>query len=142
MNTKTQVDTLWRDMREAVSARYAAAEKTPEDEGWCLRDYAECVSWSDAMRSLLGRETANERQHRRNRPSIAGFSNETAAKLILLGQMAHGAEADVIPRATAFLVFRQTAIEAQVIGWLAREFLSQEWRDAVNALDYAKLMKA
>ena len=151
MNTKQKVDTLWREMREAINAAYAIADKESRnlqgnyrqhEDGMCLRDYAENISWSDSLAGLLGRESANERQHRSNRPSIPGFSVETAAKLILMEQMKNGAEDLELPRATAFLVFRKTAIEAQVIGYLIREQLTSAWRESVSALDYAKLMKA
>jgi hypothetical protein len=141
MNTKQQVDGLWKQFREAINSAYAEADRKRDENGICLRDYAENISWSDNLSSLLDRETANERQHRSNRPSIPGFSAETAAKLILLGQASHGAQLKQLPQSTAFLVFRQSAVEAQVIGFLARKHLPMEWRTAVNALDYAKLMQ-
>jgi hypothetical protein len=147
MNTKQKVDTLWREMREAINKTYADASKKsssgdPSTDANCLRDYAENISWSDDLAGLLGRETANERQHRSNRPSVPGFSNETAAKLILMEQVKRGAENPTLPSATEFLVFRKTAVEARVIGFLIREHLTPEWRERVSSLDYAKLMKA
>jgi hypothetical protein len=141
MNTKQAVDKLWHGFREAVNKAYAEADKTRNEDGICLRAYAENISWSDNLAILLDRESANERQHRSSRPSVKGFSVETAAKLILLGQASHGAQLKQLPRSTAFLVFRQSAVEAQVIGFLARKYLPMEWRTAVNALDYAKLMQ-
>lgn len=141
MNTKLKVDTLWEDFRAAINAAYAEAEKSRNDDGLCLRDYAENISWSDALRDLLARETANERQHRSTRPSVAGFSAETAAKLILMHQAGTGAVASEMPRATAFLVFRQSAVEAQVLGFIVNKHLSVDWRVALAELDYAKLMQ-
>jgi hypothetical protein len=141
MNTKQQINSLWKQFREAINSAYAEADKSRDENGICLRDYAEDISWSDNLSSLLDRETANERQHRSNRPSIPGFSAETAAKLILLGQASTGAQLKALPQSTAFLVFRQSAVEAQVIGFLARKYLPMEWRSAVNELDYAKLMQ-
>ncbi|MGB8800690.1 MAG: hypothetical protein WCC97_08385 [Candidatus Acidiferrales bacterium] len=141
MNTKQKVDKLWEDFRAAINAAYAEAEKSRNDDGLCLRDYAENISWSDALRDLLARETANERQHRSNRPSVAGFSAETAAKLILMQQAGIGALQPTMPCATAFLVFRQSAVEAQVIGFLAKKHLTVEWRVALAEFDYAKLMQ-
>ena len=152
-NTKKQIDTLWDGFREAINAAYAEASKAAstarglqgdyrsKEDGLCLRDYAENISWSDALASLLSRETDNERQHRHNRPSVPGFSVESAAKLILMEQAATGAAASEMPRATAFLVFRQSAVEAQVIGFLAKKHLPAEWRVAIANLDYAKLMQ-
>lgn len=139
MSTKTKVDTLWREMREAINKTYAGAKY--EDAETCLRDYAENISWSDDLAGLLGREVANERQHRSNRPSVPGFSNETAAKLIILDCVKDGANLAEMPSATTFLIFRKTAAEARVIGFLIREQLTPEWRDAVASLDYSKLMK-
>ena len=144
MNTKQQIDTLWQEFREAINKSYATANKIydVDNPGTCLRDYAEDISWSDSMARLLGREAANERQHRSNRPSVPGFSVESAAKLILMQQAINGALAEDMPSASDFLVYRQTAIEAQVIGYLVKNQLSAEWRDTVMALDYSKLMKA
>lgn len=139
MNTKQKIDGLWDEFREAINKAYAVAEKVRDEDGCCLRDYAENISWSDSTARLLGRETANERQHRSNRPSVPGFSNESAAKLIL---MREASRVKTMPCATTFLISRQTAIEAQVIGFLAKNQLTDAWRDAVKALDYADLMKA
>ena len=141
MNTKQKVDMLWREMREAINTAYAIADEERNKDGICLRDYAENISWSDSLAGLLGRESANERQHRSNRPSVPGFSIETAAKLILMDNMKDGASKAEMPRATASLVFRKTAIEAQVIGYLIRDRLTPEWRESVSSLDYAKLMQ-
>jgi hypothetical protein len=141
MNTKQQITSLWKQFREAINSAYAEVDKKRDENGICLRDYAENISWSDNLATLLDRETANERQHRSNRPSIPGFSAETAAKLILLNQASNGAGQEQLPQSTAFLVFRQTAVEAQVIGFLAKNYLSPEWHQAVNALNYAKLMQ-
>jgi len=152
MNTKQKVDNLWDLMRGSINAAYAESERQAktysitqqaESNGAsCLCDYAENISWSDSTARLLGRESANERQHRSNRPSVPGFSVEIAAKLILMSQISAGSKLDAMPNATEFLVFRQTAAEARLIGYLIREFVSDEWRTAVESLDYADLMKA
>lgn len=141
MNTKQTVNLLWVGLRQRINQAYAVADKTRNDDGMCLRDYAENISWSDNLAALLGREAANERQHRSNRPSTPGFSVETASKLLLMENIRSGASKDKMPSATTFLVFRQTAAEAQVIGFLVREYLDQEWRQAVENLDYSRLMK-
>jgi hypothetical protein len=142
MKTKTQIDRLWEEFRDAIDAAYQVANKTRDDAGICLRDYAQNVSWNDNLKQLLQRETANERQHRSTRPSIPGFSAETAAKLILLNQASAGSLLATMPQATEFLVFRQTAAEARVIGFLIRESLSVEFRESFSQLDYSELMKA
>jgi hypothetical protein len=146
MNTKQKVDKLWDEMRTAINQTYGTGQTyaitdQTKDDVTCLRDYAENISWNDSLSGLLGRESAEERRHRSDRPSISGFSVETASKLILMGQVQHGAELKEMPRATAFLVFRKTAIEAQVIGYLIRGQLPKEWRETVSSLDYAELMK-
>src|SRR4051812_33833466 len=127
MNNTQLINKLWKEFRNAINVTYAVGARTKNDDLQCLRDYAENISWSDDLAALLGRETANERQHRRNRPAVAGFSNETAAKLILMGNVAKGAMMAEMPKATAFLVLRQTAVEAEVIGFLCRHALTGEW---------------
>ena len=140
MDAKRQINILWSDFRKAINQAYAQGEKQ-HFSGAALRDYAENISWSDNTAALLGRETANERQHRRNRPSVPGFSVESAAKLILMTQAAEGSKLDAVPDGTTFLRFRQTAAEARVIGFLVKDFITSEWRDRVSALDYSKLMR-
>jgi ABC-type branched-subunit amino acid transport system substrate-binding protein len=142
MKTKTQIDRLWEEFRDAIDAAYEVANKTRDDAGICLRDYAQNVSWNDNLKQLLQRETAKERQHRSNRPSVPGFSAQTAAKLILLNQASAGSLLATMPQATEFLVFRQTAAEARVIGFLIRESLSAQWRESLAQLDYSTLMKS
>ena len=140
-STKIQIDRLWETMRDALDKAYSVANAGRDEQGTALRDYARDIHWHDATKALLREETANERQHRRNRPSVSGFSVESAAKLILMEQAGTGAAASEMPRATAFLVFRQSAVEAQVIGFLAKKHLPAEWRAAIAKLDYAKLMQ-
>lgn len=146
MTTKSEINTLWQEFRQAINTTYANGQThsisdRPEDDATCLRDYAENISWSDDLAALLGRESAEERRHRASRPSVAGFSIETAAKLLIMENARTGAEMPEMPRATAFLVLRQTAVEAEVIGYLVREQLTEAWKSQVKALDYSKLMK-
>ena len=131
--------TLWHELRETINKAYAADQS---EDGQCLRDYAQNVSWSDALVNLLDREVANEKQHRKGRPTVAGFGPYVAAKLILFNNIVTGAKMADCPRATAFLVLRQTAVEAEVIGWLIRKHLDPAWVKAVESYDYAKLMQA
>ena len=138
MNTKQTIDSLWEQFRKAINETYANGKNHNSE---CLRDYAENISWSDSLAALLGRETANERQHRSNRPSVPGFSNETAAKLIIMNQVFAGSSLDTMPQATEFLVFRQTAAEARVIGYLIRNRLDSKWGQTLGQFDYSKLMQ-
>jgi hypothetical protein len=92
MSTKTKVDALWEQFRTAINKAYAEADKSHDEYGTCLRDYAENISWSDDLAGLLGRETANERQHRNNRPSVPGFSTETAAKVLIMSAANRGSK--------------------------------------------------
>lgn len=144
-NTKTKVDALWRDLRLAINKAYAGAKELPagqqRDDLECLRDYAEDISMTDDLEGLLNRETVNEKQHRYNRPSVPGFSAETASKLILMENVRKGMEMAEMPRATAFLVLRQTAVEAEVIGFLIKGSLHEQWSQVVASLDYAALMQ-
>jgi len=141
ISTKAKIDKLWEQFRTAIDAAYTEADRQHNEDGSCLRDYARNISWSDNLAGLLNRETANERRHRSNRPSVPGFSSETASKLVLMNQVEAGASLKAMPRATEFLVFRQTAAEARVIGFLAQKFLALEWREGLTELDYAKLMQ-
>jgi hypothetical protein len=136
MNTHNTITQLWIELRDAIDRAYASKSNATA----CLRDYAQNQSWSDDMARLLGRETANERQHRNGR-SVRGFSVGDAAKLLLMGNISHGTRCPGMPSATVFLTHRQTAAEAMVIGYLIREQVSQEWITAVDSLDYAKIMQ-
>src|ERR1700723_3492352 len=100
MNTKQQIDTLWNQLRTAINKTYDIANKN-NSEATCLRDYVEDISWSDSLQRLLGRETANERQHRSNRSSIPGFSNESAAKLLLMNNVVTGIQNKELVSSTA-----------------------------------------
>lgn len=139
MNIKKQVDTLWQQMRDGISTTYNKGRGDADSE--CLRDYAEDTTMFDALSALLGRESAEERRHRSGYPGVLGFSNETAAKVLLMNFLAAGAEGASMPKATQFLCFRKTAVEAEVIGWLCRSNLSPEWLQAVKSLRYDELMK-
>lgn len=141
MSTKTVVDGLWSEMRQIINETYKQADELRDDDGMCLRDYAENTGWSDDLDRLLEHEKENERQHRRRRPNPPNFSVETASKLILLNNFAHGAEMTAMPKATAFIVLRQTAVEAELLGYLCRKLTSADFRNHVRALDYAKLMQ-
>ena len=134
-NTKKRIDTLWETMRDALDKAYSVANAGRDEQGTALRDYGRDVHWHDAMDALLREETANEKQHRR------GFSAESGAKLILLGQVATGAKAKSLPDATGFLHFRITSMQAQVIGFLIRAQLPVDWFTDLAKLDYPKLMQ-
>jgi hypothetical protein len=146
MTTQQKINGLWQELRTAINRAYEASQINHSnrflDDAQCLRDYAENISWNDDLSALLARETANERQHRTNRPSVHGFSAITAAKLILMENVSKGAQMAELPKATAFLVLRHTAVEAEVIGFLISSQLSPEWHKAVKSFDYAALMKA
>lgn len=140
--TTTQIinQTLWNEFRESINKAYKAAKSGEDAE--CLRDYAENISWSDDLQKLLDRETANERQHRSNRPSIPGFSAGTAARLIIMQNAVKGYLDPEMPKATAFITWRQTAAEAHLVGFLAKSCIDPNWVKAVENFDYAKLMAA
>ncbi len=139
MGTKSKVDNLWMAFENAITIAYKQANSA--EPAACLRDYARDISWNDDLAKLVGRETANERQHRSNNRSPANFSVGTAAKLILMNAASNGAHLTAMPGADIFLRFRHTAAEAEVIGYLVRAHLNQSWHDELATLDYAKLMK-
>jgi hypothetical protein len=145
MTNHQQLNNLWNQMRDAIDAAYKQ-EKADDNSGaaitGALRDYARDISWTDALAALVGRETANERQHRQNRPSPRGFSAGDAANLIVMNCVMRGSERFGMPSGAEFLVFRQTAVEAEVVGFLAKQFITLEWKQAVQKFDYSKLMQA
>lgn len=138
MDNRKYINANWQELRRAINAAW----RTAKDERTCLRDYAENISMTDAMASLLGRETANERQHRRNHPSPKGFSVDAAAKLILMNNVVDGIKRGELPASTMFLELRQTAVEAQVIGYLVRDKIHPSWIASIELMDYAKLMQS
>lgn len=146
MSTKRTVDALWQEFRQVINAAYKNGQTHSistevKDDFTCLHDYVEDMTWHDDLAALVGREAANEQQHRKNDPPRPGFSIDTAAKLMIMENARKGAEMAELTRATAFLVFRQTAVEAEVIGWIIRDYLDPVWREKVAGLDYAKLMQ-
>jgi hypothetical protein len=141
MNATAEINTLWEQFRDAIDATYKA-QSPANDTSAVLRDYARDISWTDALKTLIQTEIANERQHRRNRPAPKGFSAYTAAKLLLMTNVVTGAQLTNLPPVTDFLVYRKTAVEAQVLGFLVKSKLTPEWEKQVQALDYSVLMKA
>jgi hypothetical protein len=129
---------LWSELRGIIDKTYQA---NIGEDAKSLRDYARNQSWSDDLEKLLAEETANERQHRSLR-SVRGFSSSDAAKLIICGNVLRGAELTAMPSALTFITFRRTAAEANLLGYLIRANVTQEWKDAVSSLDYAECMEA
>ena len=144
MNTKAtkEIAELWRELEEVIGAAYRL--ESDSDLKAALHDYAPNVGFSHNLTNLLTRETANEKQHRRGAPNSwrSPISNIRAAQLILCGNVADGADKDECPSALLLLSLRQTAIEGMVLGWAARHYISDEWKQRVRKLDYAKLMAA
>ena len=138
MQANQTIATLWEQLRDAIDAAYAASPRTGEPTP--LHDYRRDAT-VDELERLLQAETANERQHRRTTSAPKGFSARTASMLILCSNAATGARKQDLPPSTIFLIWRKTAAEAEVLGWLAREHLSAEWLSQVESLDYAKLME-
>lgn len=149
MSKQQEIKKLWDEFEDSILACYNQAQSEAKerteyvyDPRDCLRDYARDVSWADKLAALLGTETAHERRHRSNRPhpTAAWFTVGIAAKLLIMENARSGAELAAMPEATIFILYRDSAAEATLVGWLARVSLSQKWRDAVKALDYAKLI--
>ena len=144
MKTHEHINVMWRGLRDIINAAYASDKSianSKSDEIAALRDYAENISWHDDLEKLLREETANEKQHRGTR-AVRGFSSQDAAKLVLCGNVLQGARLKQIPSALTFITFRKGAAEANLLGWLVREFVTPEWSALVEAKDYSQLMKA
>lgn len=137
MNTKKTINELWQQMRDAIDAtRQGADYPSPEAD---LNGYCQNLGFWDKLQILLDAEASNERQHRRNR-SFRGFSVESAAKLILMRNVASGAGENKIIPASHILVIRKTAFEALVIGFLIARKLPAGWVESVTELEYEQLM--
>jgi hypothetical protein len=129
---------IWSGLRDIIDTTYQA---NVGEDAKSLRDYARNQSWSDDLEKLLTEETAGERHHRSSR-SVRGFSSADAAKLIICGNVLRGSKLTAMPSALTFITFRRTAAEANLLGYLIRANVTQDWRDAVSSLDYAECMEA
>jgi len=140
MTTHRQITDLWADFQDVIANVDALATSAdghaPEN---ALHDYStRSTPWR--LANLVGRETANERQHR-GVTTVPGFSVGDAAKLHIMSNALYGATFPEMPPAHLFLTMRATAAEAMVIGYLVRAELTPEWMQRVEKLDYSELMK-
>lgn len=140
------ISKLWEQFRAAIDAADADGRKLNNADGHAecnaLHDYSSEKNWR--LFNLLGREQANERQHR-GVPyygTNAKLSVRDAAMLQIMQQASYQAWEGVMPPAHHFLTMRATAVEAAVIGYLCRKRLDQKWRETLATLDYSKLMAA
>lgn len=138
MKSHDHINAMWQGLREIINETYQNNES--REERLALRDYAENISWSDDLEKLLREETANEKQHRGTR-SVRGFSSQDAAKLVLCGNVLSGSRLKQIPSALTFITYRKSAAEANLIGWIVKEFITPEWLALVESKDYGQLMK-
>lgn len=142
MTNHQRIEELWQDFQQAIDAADAEGRGKSADghaEVNALRDYASNHGGAWRLAQLVGRESANERQHRRTSVPPKSFSISDAARLHIMTSAAWGA-AEERPAVHLFLTMRQTAAEAKVIGYLIRNHIPDGWMDAVLALDYCKLM--
>lgn len=106
-----------------------------------LRDYVRNMAMFDKWDDLIDRETKHERRHRRGAP--AGwrfkFGPKHGASIVILNNVGDGARLESAPAAESFIALRDTAAEAMLVGWLAREALTADagLLDALRLLDYA-----
>lgn len=128
MNISKQTNTLWSQLLEA-------AQRSTHPEAYRLTEW-------DALklRQLLRDESAAERAHRRGRPGSCPLSVADAARVIVLSNIAEGAQRESFD-ATVFLTWRASAAMARLFGHVLRADLSPEWITAAAALDYSGLMK-
>lgn len=146
---RAAVDRLWREFRDAIDAAYRAHKADGyrhEDDRHVLRDYVRNMSMRDAVDVLEQAEIAGEREHRAFGRRLVGdigrrMPHEQAARLILLGHAATGAQCAAMPSAIEWLTGRRSCTEAQLIGYLIRAHVSPEWIAACDALDYAEAVK-
>ena len=50
-----------------------------------------------------------------------------------------GGHQDAMPSSLRWLKIRRTVAEAELLGWIVRDYLTREWVLAVEAIDYTKL---
>lgn len=142
--------TLETQVRDAIDASYLTGERYPnggrvtvshDDPRQVLRDYVRNQSWQDKFDQLIKREEGHERRHRRGAPSTwrHKFGPLQGARIVILNNIGDGAKLTQAPAAESFIQLRDTAAEAMLVGWLAREELSKVpgLLDALALLDYA-----
>lgn len=142
---------LERRVRAAIDKSfYPTEERYPNgsrksvdynDERARLRDYVTNMAMFDKWDELIERETSHERRHRRGAPNgwRFKFSAKHGARIVLLNNVGDGARLEASPSALTFISMRDTAAEAMLVGWLAREALKADagLLDALALLDYA-----
>jgi hypothetical protein len=143
------INDLYKRTRDAIDATYLTGERRPNgsqvtrdtDEARAIRDYVRNQSWLDKFEDLVTREKIHERKHRKFAP--AGYQHqlsvEHAALIILLDNIGDGARLPAAPSASSALILRDTAAEAIVVGWCARDALraSPGLLEDLAKLDYA-----
>ena len=143
MTIHHQITNLWRAFQNSIDIADAEGRKLNNAHGHAqcnaLHDYTSQKNWR--MSLLLGRETANERRHRRTTESSTVFSTGDAARLQIMQWASFAADLNVMPSAHYFLTMNPEVVEAEVIGFLCRAQLMQSWRDELATLDYATLMQ-
>jgi hypothetical protein len=154
MNKSKQIESLWDTFQAAIDAAYKDATKDwNDDPRYCLRNYASNVGWHDEMQLLIDKETEEERKHRKARPYVVGEGNKfyvsaiNAAKLLLMTGAADVVSKDtknaslssIPPAPFRWLMIRRTIAEAELLGWIVRDYLTVEWCEQVKAIDYTKL---
>lgn len=135
------LEDLERRVRAAIDAAYRAHHT--DDLPGALRDYVSETSSPDKWLRLVEREAAAEREHRRFTsfaPDIPyAIPVKQGARVTLLHNVGRGASQTEAPHAAEFLVYRPSAVEAIVLGWLARRELAADAGlvPALLLLDYA-----
>ena len=129
-------------VRDAIDASYRTSLPA-DDPRRFLRDYVRDMDPRDKWEDLIAREMAHERAHRRF-CAPEGFTHpltvRQAATILVLGYVGDGARRDTPVPAEQFLQGRQSAHEAVVVGWLAREALRRHAGliGSLDLLDYAE----
>lgn len=124
-----QIKSLWKELVSAIDqTKNADAQEFRRNDFYRLE-------------TLLQEETANERQHRRFVSGAYAVSSSVGAKITLLHNVARGARLSEMPTATTFILFRRSAAEAMLLGYLLRDGLTPQFVDEAYSLDYPSLMK-
>ena len=124
--SRKEIYTLWQALECAIDLVKFANPQTPLHDYSIARDYAK-------LNALLRAEIAHERRHRTMYKGNAYPIPAThAAELVVLRNIYTGATRCSAPLATIFLELRDTAAEAQTIGYEIREHIGLVWLTKVD----------
>lgn len=144
MNQSRVISKLWDEFVGIIDKQWdnnkAIADGDGHSELNAIRDFTSGWSHRDLNR-LLVLEKTHEKFHRGAAPGGIRFhvSAEQSAKLLIMQNAVDGSHLHDMPPATSFITYRDSAAMAILLGYLIRSEVTEEWRQAVKAIEYTKL---